>query len=306
MEAARLQSASAALARLKCATAPSEGKVGQEQAHYGPAVSAARSCAVCANFDGNNRCAVVNGEISPTGTSDMFQPRPEMAAVPVGPVAAAPTADLMSTKEGTAAEAAVPLALLTALAGGGALEAYRGYGPHLVSNFAKGFARTGDIIGTGAGGAVLGGLAGNALAGTPGMAGGALLGGGLGAAGGARLARTWLGRAERPHKEKHMDKSGCNNLRVKRKVRPHMPSKGRIPRRRKLAELLEKCACTGGVMCAECKAARKYREVRPERREGNARFAWQGKGAKDITDDPGYEKYTRKAAAVVLAAILGG
>jgi hypothetical protein len=82
-------------------------KTSQAQAHYGPALSAARSCALCANFDGNQGCAVVDGPVQPTGTSDLFTPRPEMAAIDPTAVSAAPSADPQGTKLGAAAQTAL-------------------------------------------------------------------------------------------------------------------------------------------------------------------------------------------------------
>jgi hypothetical protein len=87
---------------------------------------------------------------------------------------------------------------------------------------------------------------------------------------------------------------GCRAHRRK-KARPHMPAKGR--RRRKHAAV-EKCGCGCGCALGDC-PRKKVKVVGPERREAGGRYSWRGRAAKSITDDPGYEKYTRKQAAML-------
>jgi hypothetical protein len=294
-------------------------KASQEEAQYGQAYSAARSCAVCANFDGRSGCAVVEGEVQPSGTSAMFTPRPEMAAVDPVAISAGPAANPQATKLGShhVGELAVPLALATlggmAVGGvGGGVLAPKG-------SRAEGAARgalTGRAVGAfGLGGAAGGGLLADYLArhatgGTNGDSAaiaGALGGGLLGGLGGAKLNRWMMGPPSWERKKDRGAKSAAaalDDLTAKLaararppKLRPFMPSKGRAPRRRKVAA--EGCGCGG---CGT--PARKYRKVGPERREGGARFAWRGRGARNVYDDPGYEKYVRKsAAAAALAAV---
>lgn len=291
------------------------GKASQKEAQYGPAVSAARSCAMCANFDGQSKCAVVAGPVQPTGTSMMFTPKPEMAGINPAAISAAPQALPQGTKLGFAHEGLMLPVALGALGGtaiGGTVGGLRAPRGRKVEGVARGVL-SGRMAGSlGTLGAIGGGLAAHDVAGRYGtddnlpVVLAALGGGTLGAIGGHKLNRWVMGPASWEEKPKREKKSEVDELLDKlaraQKLKPWMPSKGRFRRKKAGAE---KCACAGSVMCGPCAAKKKYKEVRPERREGAAKFAWRGRGAKSITDDPGYEKYTRKAAAAALDAVLG-
>lgn len=62
------------------------GKKKQSQVNYRPAENDQTACGVCANFQPPNQCALVYGDISPTGTCDLFQPKQPEGQQPGGPM----------------------------------------------------------------------------------------------------------------------------------------------------------------------------------------------------------------------------
>jgi hypothetical protein len=312
-------------------------KVPQKEAQYGPATSAARSCAMCVHFDGQSQCDVVDGEVQPTGTSMMFQGKAEMAGLDAGAVAQTGA----MAKIGVAGGPLLAAAALSGLAGApiGAAMAPKG---RRWEGAGRGAVKGRFITGLGGGGGVLGALAGHQLAGESSddrtkllaaLAGG-VVGGVGGGVGGNALGDWVLGPPSWEVKQdgrrpgdsyKDNDKEAAaealddlydtfiDDFTDKLATYPGCASRhrrirrGKKKRRTKRGEdmSLVKCACGCPGCVGSCGRKKPVRTVRPERREAGGQFKWQGRNSRDITDDPQYEKYTRKSAELALAGILG-
>jgi hypothetical protein len=157
-----------------------------------------------------------------------------------------------------------------------------------------------------------------------------LLGGGIyGGIGGHKLMNmamgkpTWARRKPgkgRTHEHEHEKEGHYPGCRSSRKVqaRQHRKKKRRAFRKHASAELVGellgvikraaavKCGC-GCADCAACGTGTKSARVKvvhgPEVRTGGGQFAWRGRGAKAVTDDPMYDHFgTTKAGALGLMA----
>ena len=195
----------------------------------------------------------------------------------------------------------------------------------------------GAVSGFGLGaGALLGGLAGHAAGsgafGTLGV-GGPLLGAGMGALaggfGGHHLASQYLGQPswepedkpkhEHEHghsREKEGNYPGCKSSR-KHQARQRTRKERRVRRKHASAYLpwvlagiikraaAEKCGC-GCTDCAACgtkqagEPKKKIRIQHPEVRTNGGQFAWRGRGAQAVNEDPSYAHFgTTKAGELV-------
>jgi len=188
--------------------------------------------------------------------------------------------------------------------------AYAGLGSGL-------FSGVGGLAGYG-----LGGLAGQALGGDTGRVLGQLAGSGLGSIGGGiggyQLANAAMPRPSWEHhnerKEKHEEKAhekegtypGCHKSRKvqakqqARNTRRRMRKRGSFDLPWVLAGIIKsaaalKCGC-GCTDCAACGTKQadkqKVRVINgPEVRTGKGQFAWRGRGAQSVRDDPMYDHF---------------
>lgn len=60
---------------LKPAPADASAKLPQEQVSYQPSPKGDKTCSVCANYEGNRVCKVVEGDISPDGWCRLWNAR---------------------------------------------------------------------------------------------------------------------------------------------------------------------------------------------------------------------------------------
>jgi hypothetical protein len=156
-----------------------------------------------------------------------------------------------------------------------------------------------------------------------GLGAGGLLGGMLGhGMGESMMGRPSWERAGPGHKPKHEEHEkeghypGCKSSR-KAQARQRKKKQGRVRRKhasaRLVGELLGvikhaaavKCGC-GCADCAACGSGPGRPRVKvvhgPEVRTGGGRFAWKGRGATSVKDDPMYEHFGTKAGALGVLA----
>jgi hypothetical protein len=184
----------------------------------------------------------------------------------------------------------------------------------------------GNIGSLGVGGGLAGGLAGDALADRLPehlRSWAAPIGAGLGALGGGGIGygmtRAMVGpasweRKDKKHKdhEKEGHYPGCRSSR-KHQARQHRAKKRRVRRKHASAELVdglmsiikqaaaEKCGC-GCSTCSKCgnSPKQKVRVINgPDIRTNKGHFAWRGRGATSVSDDPTYAHFgTTKAGSL--------